>query len=583
MANSSKKTIEEFLDESFEDESDISNVYDSDADPEYRPGENNTNINFIGPSQSLETSADDPSADESFSESSSDNSDDEPVDNSNLWVNNYLDIPDFGFNSDSIGIKLEINESARNNPIEIFKQIWTDEITEIFVSSINKYGENMSLQCRPHNKGSRNTHFKRTTSEEVQHFLAVCLLGGSIQFSVVRDMFSNNPLYYHPIAGHIMSGRRFEKLCRCFSVEYANDTNPLVGPMKKLYPVFDMLIQNFQKSYFPDENLSLDESLLLHRGRLVWRQYIKGKKAKYGIKFYELCTHDGYVLNVDMYKGKQTSSAVEEGVSKVDNIVLTLMKPLLNKGHSLYMDNFYNSVTLSNILLEKKTHTTGTLRSNRRGNPKEVTTKKLKRGDHIWRRNKNVYVSKWKDKRDVLCLTTKSHPKIIPSKNKYGILKNKPAEIVDYNNCMSGIDCSDQMVSYYSSPRKSARWYKKVLYHMLDITTWNSYFIYKKHFNTNLSFKQFRDLLIKNVIGLPIQTTATDLFKIKKTTIQAPENNHYAEKIPVPKNYKRQTYFKNCIQCYKTKIRKQTSFQCKVCGKPLCPGKCFEEWHNRNQ
>jgi hypothetical protein len=66
-----------------------------------------------------------------------------------------------------------------------------------------------------------------------------------------------------------------------------------------------MLIQNFQKSYFPDE---LDESLLLHRGRLVWRQYIKWKKAKYGIKFYELCTDDVYVLNVDMYKGKQIPS-----------------------------------------------------------------------------------------------------------------------------------------------------------------------------------------------------------------------------------------------------------------------------------
>jgi len=38
-----------------------------------------------------------------------------------------------------------------------------------------------------------------------------------------------------------------------------------------------------------------------------------------------------------------------------------------------------------------------------------------------------------------------------------------------------------------------------------------------------------------------MQTTATDLFKIKKTKIQALENSHYAEKIPVPKNYKRQT------------------------------------------
>lgn len=51
---------------------------------------------------------------------------------------------------------------------------------------------------------------------------------------------------------------------------------------------------------------------------------------------------------------------------------------------------------------------------------------------------------------------------------------------------------------------------------MLDITTWNLYFIYKKHFNISLSFKQFRDQLIKNLKGLPMQTTATDLFKIKK-------------------------------------------------------------------
>lgn len=80
----------------------------------------------------------------------------------------------------------------------------------------------------------------------------------------------------------------------------------------------------------------------------------KKKKAKYGIKFYKLYTHDGYILNINMYKGKQTSLAVDEEVSKVDNIVLTFMKPFLNKGNSLYIDNFYNSVTLSNTLWEKK-------------------------------------------------------------------------------------------------------------------------------------------------------------------------------------------------------------------------------------
>lgn len=81
-------------------------------------------------------------------------------------------------------------------------------------------------------------------------------------------------------------------------------------------------------------------------------------------------------------------------------------------------------------MLEKKTHTTGTLRSNRKGNPKDVVQKKIKKGEHIWKRKSSVYVSKWKDKRDVLCITTKYQPKIILSKNKYGQEKLKPIEIV---------------------------------------------------------------------------------------------------------------------------------------------------------
>jgi len=116
---------------------------------------------------------------------------------------------------------------------------------------------------------------------------------------VLRDAFSNNPLYYYPIAKKIMSGRRFEQLLNCFSVEYSEKMVVAEGPMKKLEPVYTMLIDNFQNAFYPHIELSLDESLLLHRGRLGFQQYIKGKKAKYGIKFYELCSSDGYVFNIE--------------------------------------------------------------------------------------------------------------------------------------------------------------------------------------------------------------------------------------------------------------------------------------------
>lgn len=73
------------------------------------------------------------------------------------------------------------------------------------------------------------------------------------------------------------------------------------------------------------------------------------------------------------------------------------------------MDNYYNSINLSNLLLKKhNTHMTGTLRSNRKQNSTVVTLQKLKNGYHIWKQKDLVYVSKWKNTRDVLMITTSS-------------------------------------------------------------------------------------------------------------------------------------------------------------------------------
>lgn len=77
----------------------------------------------------------------------------------------------------------------------------------------------------------------------------------------------------------------------------------------------------------------------------------------------------------------------------------------------------------------------------------------------------------------MLCITTKVQLKLIQSANQFGQQKNNPEEIVEYNNYMSGVDRSDQMVSYYISHRKTCKWYKRILFHLLDVTVWNSFYI----------------------------------------------------------------------------------------------------------
>ncbi|CAG4942393.1 unnamed protein product [Parnassius apollo] len=262
-------------------------------------------------------------------------------------------------------------------------------------------------------------------------------------------------------------------------------------------------------------------------GRLAFRQYIKSKKVRYGIKFFELTTSDGYVLNIMMYSGKDTTARTG---NKSEKIVLRLMRPYLLKGHQLYMDNYYNSVTLSQKLVDLKTHTTGTLRSNRKDNPKDIIKKKLKKNQHVWVRKNKVYVSKWVDKRPVLMVTTSVHPRLIEIQNRFQQRKIKPAEVAEYNQHMSGVDRADQMISYYSSPRKSIRWYKKVMFHLLDVAVWNSFFIFKKYCQANCDFLLFREELIRRLLDLPADLTAEQVILARSKY----DNRIRANLLPLP-------------------------------------------------
>lgn len=80
---------------------------------------------------------------------------------------------------------------------------------------------------------------------------------------------------------------------------------------------------------------------------------------------------------------KNSATYQPHAVCHTEDVVMNLITGKLNNGYSLCMDNFYNSIDLARKLLLKQTCCTGTLRMNRKNNPKEVTSKKLKTGELI--------------------------------------------------------------------------------------------------------------------------------------------------------------------------------------------------------
>jgi hypothetical protein len=95
--------------------------------------------------------------------------------------------------------------------------------------------------------------------------------------------------------------------------------------------------------YLPGQNIAIDESLTLWKGRLSFKQYIPLKSSEFGIKTYAFCeSKSGFLWSFIIYTGKDTVfiSSISEDTNKTSAFVLSLVEPLLGRGNTLWMDNF---------------------------------------------------------------------------------------------------------------------------------------------------------------------------------------------------------------------------------------------------
>ena len=255
-----------------------------------------------------------------------------------------------------------------------------------------------------------------------------------------------------------MPRNRFQLILRF--LHFNNNEARPSGNTDKLYklrPLYNKISENWRSLYQLGEQISIDEEMLKWRGRLSFRVYQKDKSIKYGIKTYILAdSNSGYCWNVDIYYG--------QGKRLRETVFDLLTNACLQSWHSLYMDNFYNSVELSKELLAVKVHTVGTMRANQGEPPAIRATKngrpKMKSGESIAVDNGKVMVVAWKHMKHV-SLSTKHDGTLscISRRKKKGHGETetilKPQCIIEYNQYMSGVDRLDQMISYYPFHQKN--------------------------------------------------------------------------------------------------------------------------------
>ena len=96
--------------------------------------------------------------------------------------------------------------------------------------------------------------------------------------------------------------------------------------------------------------------------------YMPNKPDKFGMKFWMLTEVDSkYVYNILPYVGALESEQ-RDGRPLEEEVVMRLIQNIHNQGgYNVTTDNFFTSVNLATLLLEKKISMVGTVWSNSKG------------------------------------------------------------------------------------------------------------------------------------------------------------------------------------------------------------------------
>uniref|UniRef100_A0A8C5EFR8 PiggyBac transposable element-derived protein domain-containing protein n=1 Tax=Gouania willdenowi TaxID=441366 RepID=A0A8C5EFR8_GOUWI len=406
-------------------------------------------------------------------------------------------------------------------------------------------------------------------SNDLYKIFGILLYMSLVSLPSIKDFWKHNHILSEPT---INSYAQRQILVHFLNVHLSDPEEDLENDRKKgtpghdklfiIKPLYEDIRTACQAYYHPKRELAVDERMV---------------PTKWGLKLFVLAKSSiGYTIGFDLYTGKKATCS-EHGLS--DDVVMNLGQPSnLCTGYHIYVDNFYTSPKLFMELSKLKFGACGTYRENQKGCPRgrsNALTKKSERGTLRWICEGQLVFVKWMDTREVSVCST-IHPAVseetvrrkVKDRDRHWAVRNIPcpAAIMAYNKHMGGADLSDQLIQYYSAHRKTARWYKTVLLHFLDIATTNAYILHRELSNAKevqpMSHKDF-------VVELVCQLCDTDATGVPQT--------RRAEHIPVPivlatdSSQKATKGRLKCVSCQqKENKRKDTPWKCQACDVPLC-------------
>jgi hypothetical protein len=429
---------------------------------------------------------------------------------------------------------------------------------------------NLMDEFAQHTNAAAPHGWRPTITTELYAFLGVHLFMGI-------DRLPRTEMYWgqtfgHPLITSLFSRDRFKQLLRFFRVAEPDDDAAERDPLPHIASLAVKLNASFAANYHPSQPLALDEAMAAFKGRSPIKQYIPSKPHKWGYKIYCLSSDD-YLLHFEVYAGAERRS--EEGATF--DTVMRMTRGYEDKGHVLYVDNWFTSPAVLDALKQRGIRCCGSVRRNRRGMPHipEADVRALRRGEWTTRQKNDTILAVWKDQKVVWLLYNHCSPNETASLDRWSEAGNKisvgcPKAIRDYFFNARSVDVLSQLHYAYAPGRKSMRSWPRLAWWLLDMCIVNAFKLWSigRDHPSQLDFRiQLMHQLLEQ---LPADQKPRRAGK-RPNPADSPAKDHYPERSELERD---------CVQCSQQSTqRKRSRIICAKCCVHLCVGDCFSKYH----
>lgn len=441
-------------------------------------------------------------------------------------------------------------------PLGAFLCFFTGDMLQLVVQHTNEEGESVM-----------GNKWRAIDTEELHTYMGLLLLAGVYRSKHESVSHLWNSERGRPVFSRAMTRDRFQNITRCLRFD-SKTTRAERQSRDKLAPIrlfSDMFAAKCRANYRPGASVTIDEQLVIFRGRCPFKVYIPSKPGKYGIKIW-VCAdvETSYCYNFDVYTGK---IGRQPEIGQGARVVLQLSEPLAGSGRSVTGDNFFSSLLLARGMLGRKLTYIGTVRRNKAFLPASITSVQGRAElSTTFAFQRDVTLMSYLPKKgtNVILISTQHHTPVVYHERP----DKKPEMILEYNRTKGAVDNLDKLIRTYSSIRKNRRWPMVLFMNFLDIAAYNSLVLFlciHPNYMVGKSHRRrlYLEELASSLIGTPIGETQSKLFPQQ---LSNPSSTRKRQRCgECPRDADRKTAEK-CRKCMKALCKDHINILCSVCS-----------------